>query len=187
THLWYVRTLIFNSLHAKANRAPFRFASCISSTANLRSEWSIILPRGPPRSLGPFFLEVTVTQLPLRLSPYLSILFLIHFFCFFPLLNPDSVVWFEPNYGHWLINIFFSMLQFVLCTILFPGNTLPVHPHSSCTSLKQLKTYLHYSTCLMIDHYQDLRNQLLVLLFASCTRLHQKFQILHKDLRPTHC
>src|SRR5699024_10449748 len=104
-----------------------------------------------------------------------------------PLFNPDSVVWFEPNYGHWLINIFFSMLQFVLCTILCPGNTLPVHPHSSCTSLKQLKTYLHYSTCLMIDHYQDLRNQLLVLLFASCTRLHQKLQILHKDLIPTTC
>ncbi len=46
--------LIWSSLQAFANRAPFWLASWMSSTANARFDGLLILPRRPPKSLGPF-------------------------------------------------------------------------------------------------------------------------------------
>src|SRR5699024_900721 len=107
--------------------------------------------------------------------PYFVIPSLGHSSCFSLLLNLDLAVLFEPDCDHWLLNMCFSKLLFVLCTILFPGNTSPTRLRSLSMFLVRLGIYLHYSICLMNGHCLGLRNRLLVLLFSKCIEWHQKF------------
>src|ERR1700719_4962892 len=143
----------------------------MSSTANARFDGLIILPRPPPKSLGPFFAKVITLRL--RLVPSLSFvaLFLIVWHASVLPSKHHSTALIDRMPDHLPEDIHFSTLQSVHDTDLSYDNTLLAPTHSLRTSPSQLKTYHYCSIYRLFNHCLVLAHPLRVLPYATCTTL----------------
>src|SRR5690625_489246 len=146
----------------------------MSSTANARFDGLIILPRRPPKSLGPFFAIVIKPQLQLVSSLSFVALFLVASHAFFLLSIQHSTFSLRRMTVHLPEDIHFSKIQFVHDTDLFYDNTQLTLIHSSQKSPSRLKTYLDYSNSHLFVHFQVLPHQQHELLYATCITSHSR-------------